>query len=150
MFGWSIGRRTKFCPKAGVMVDKSEEQKKAAKDKREDEIFMVELRKIADNIIPMLKTEEDFPSKHPELNFKVPILDIAVWVEDKQMAAPGMESQNIHSTYAEGKCLPIGQTNPETQGLDIHNKPATRLVPQINYQFYAKSSLPRAQGFRKV
>ena len=68
---------------------------------------------------------------------------MAVWVEDKQMAAPGMESQNIHSTCAEGECLPIGQTNPETQGLDLHNKPATRLVPQINYQFYAKPSLPK-------
>ena len=143
LVGWSIGRRTKFCPEAGVMVDKSEEEIEAEKDKKEDKIFMAELRKIADSIITMLNAEEEFPSKHPELNFKVPILDMAVWVEDKQMAAPGMESQNIHSRFAEGECLPIGQTNPETQGLDIHNKPATRLVPQISYQFYAKPSLPK-------
>ena len=78
-----------------------------------------------------------------ELDFKVPILDMAVWVEGLQMVAPGMESENIHSRCSEGECLPIGKTNPDTPGLDIHHKPATRLVPQINYQFYAKPSLPK-------
>ena len=28
VFGWSIGRRTKFCPEAGVMVPKSEVKRK--------------------------------------------------------------------------------------------------------------------------
>ena len=104
---------------------------------------MTELRKLADSIIPMLKTEEDFPSKHPELNFKVPILDMAVCVEDTKMAAPGMEFENIHSNFVEGECLPIGTTDPETQGLETHHNPGKRLVPQINYQFYEKPSLPK-------
>ena len=125
------------------MVPKSEEEVESEKDKREDEIFMAQLRKIADSIIPMLKTEEDFPSKHPELNFKVPTLDMGVWVEDTKMAAPGMELKNIHSTCIEGECLPIGTTDLETQGLETHHNPATRMVPQINYQFYAKPSLPK-------
>ena len=96
VIGRSFGRETKFCFETGEMIAKSEEEIEDDKDKNEDEIFMTELRMIADSIIPMLKTEEDNPSNHPELNYKVPILDMAVWVEDKQMSAPGMEDENIH------------------------------------------------------
>ena len=61
------------------MISKSQQEIESEKDKNEDELFMAELSKIANSIIPMLTTEADFPSKHPELNYKVPILDMAVW-----------------------------------------------------------------------
>ena len=34
VFGWSIGRRTKFCPEAGVMVPKSGEEVEEKRTKR--------------------------------------------------------------------------------------------------------------------
>ena len=43
------------------MVEKNELEIDEDKNKQEDEIFMEELRKIADSIIPMLKTEADSP-----------------------------------------------------------------------------------------
>ena len=78
------------------MVNKNEFEITQDKDKREDEIFMEELRKIADSIIPVLKTEADSPGRHPELGYKVPILDIAVWVVEEDLPAPGMEDKNLH------------------------------------------------------
>ena len=66
---------------------------------------MEELRKIADSMIPMLKTEADSPDRHPELGYKVPILDIAVWVEEERLPAPGLEDQNLHT---KSECLLVG------------------------------------------
>ena len=63
---------------------------------------MEELKKIADIIIPILKIEADSPAKHPELDYYVPILDIAVWVEDKQLSTPGLGDQNLHTNCVEG------------------------------------------------
>ena len=74
--GRSIGRITKFCPVAGVMINKTQEEIEAEGDKNKDQLFMAELSKIANSIIPMLQTEEDSPSNHPELDNKVPILDM--------------------------------------------------------------------------
>ena len=43
---------------------------------------MVELRKMADSIHPMIQIEEDYSSKHPD--DKIPILDLKVWVKEEQ------------------------------------------------------------------
>ena len=92
---WSIGKKVKFCPPAGRLVEKTEDAKKECEEMMEDEITMEELRKIADTCMGMLKTEEDSTSKHPELGFRVPILDKAVWVEQVSQPAPGMEGQEM-------------------------------------------------------
>ena len=39
----SIGRRVKFCPEAGVMISKSQQEIESEKDKNKDELFMAEL-----------------------------------------------------------------------------------------------------------
>jgi hypothetical protein len=88
--GRSIGGSTKFCQVDGVLVGKIREEMYFEINLNDGQIFMAELSKIASSIIPMLKTEADFPSDHSELN-KVPILDIAVWVEEMLMSASGME-----------------------------------------------------------
>ena len=63
------------------MKQKSVAEKEQDKDKRTDELVMEELRKVADTVIEMFKTEVDSPAKQPELGFKVPILDLSVRVE---------------------------------------------------------------------
>ena len=59
-------------------MSKSEDEIRQEKDKREDELVMEELRKVADSVIDMFKTEADSPANNPELEYKVPILDM--WV----------------------------------------------------------------------
>ena len=54
----------------------------------------------------MFHTEAAAPGNHPEIGFKVLILDLAVWIESQELPAPGMDSQNVHSSS--GTCLPIG------------------------------------------
>ena len=125
------------------MMSKTDEELESDKDKNEEQIFMTELSKIASSIIPMLKTEDDSPSNHPELNYKVPILDMAVWVEDMLLPAPRMEDDINHSNYREGECLPIGKKLQDVQGLAGEPQSATRMVPQVNYDFYAKPSAPK-------
>ena len=137
--GRSIGKETKVCLLAGKLVRKTDEEIRNDKDKRLDEIFMNELRKIADNTMKMLKTEADSPANHPELDFKVPILDLAVWVEDVSMAAPGVEDQNIHSRCEGGMCLPIG--SPPRRRMEGGPLPAPRMVQQVYYEFYSKPML---------
>ena len=137
--GRSIGKETKVCLLAGKLVRKTDEEIRNDKDKRLDEIFMNELRKIADNTMEMLKTEADSPANHPELDFKVPILDLAVWVEDVSMAAPGVEDQNIHSRCEGGMCLPIG--SPPRRRMEGGPLPAPRMVQQVYYEFYSKPML---------
>ena len=105
----SIGREVRFCPLAGVLKRKGLTQIQDESEIREDKLFMREIRKIAETIIPMLKTEEDCPGNHPELGFKVPILDVAMWVEEVMIDAKGLD---IHSQCEEGSvCLPIENLN---------------------------------------
>ena len=62
-----------------------------------------------------------------------------VWVEEVKLLAPGLEVKNIHTKFT-GKSLPIGDQKPS----DILKEgpiAATRLVPQIYYQF---NSIPMA------
>ena len=53
-----------------------------------------------------------------------------------------MEEQNIHTRCQEGECLPIGDLKPR-QGLEENLIPTTRLVKQINYEFFSKPSAPK-------
>ena len=46
----------------------------------------------------MFHTEAVAPGNHPELSFKVPIMDLAVWMDSQELPAPGMDSQNVHSS----------------------------------------------------
>ena len=94
----------------------------------------------------MFKTEVDSPANHPELNYKVPILDMCVWVEKMWLTAPGMDANNIHTACpAEGPCLPIGIHNEDTvsQGMEDEATPARRMVPQILFRFYSKPMKPQ-------
>ena len=127
------------------MVKQSEQAIESDKDLKGDEIVIIELRKIADSVIPMLSTEADYPTKHPELENKFPILDMAVWVEVESLTAPGMEcARSLHTQCSSGVCLPIGDPksakNYAIEGDDI---PATSLVQQIQYQFYSKPMAPK-------
>ena len=60
-----------FCPSTGKMKRKSGNQIEQEISMSEDEIVMIEIRKIGDSLIPMLKTEADNPGhgllggKHP-------------------------------------------------------------------------------------
>ena len=74
----SIGRRTKFCPLAGSMVNKTDEEIVSEVDKEEYELTMPELIKVADNLMPHIETEYNCPSLHPELGKNVPVLDLAM------------------------------------------------------------------------
>ena len=118
------------------MMSKTEEELESDKDKNEEQIFMTELSKIASRIIPILKTEDDSPSNHPELNYKVPILDM-------YLLASRMEDDINHSKCREDECLPIGRKQEDAHGLAGQPQPVTRLVPQVNYDFYAKPSAPK-------
>ena len=70
---------------------------------------MAEMKNLADTIMQNIETEFDCPSAHPELNFKVPMLDLAMWVEEIPLAAQGLEDQGMHANCKEGElCLPIG------------------------------------------
>ena len=124
------------------MISKTENEVEAEKNLREDEIFMEELRKIADTTIEMLKTEADSPARHPELGFKVPILDMAVWVEKMLLPAPGLVNKNLHTKcQQEQECLPIGPKVAEfEQGLEGTTEDSSRLVYQVNYEFFSKPS----------
>ena len=59
-----------FCPVDGAMKQKSEVVIEDEKLIPEDVLVMKELRKIADTVMSMLKTEKDFPGNHPELGYK--------------------------------------------------------------------------------
>ena len=49
---------------------------------------MRELKNIADSLIKFIETEYDCPKKHPELGMKVPVLDLAIWVEEIKFFFP--------------------------------------------------------------
>ena len=84
----------------------------------------------------MLSTEADCPSNHPELNFKMPNLDIAVWVEEVEISAPWMKSSetniNEHCKQEE-PCLPIGTSIKPVQEdmLGGGQEPSRRMVPPV-------------------
>ena len=59
------------------MVEKGPEQIKAEENMEDDERTMQEIKQIADSIMMNIKTEYDCPSIHPELDMKVPVLDLA-------------------------------------------------------------------------
>ena len=147
IFVRSIGRRVKFCPMAGKLVEKTEDEEKECEGMGEDEITMEELRRIADTCVDMLKTEADCTSKLPELGFKVPILDMAVWVEQVSLPAPGLEGQGmgLHSwCKEEEECLSFGTEGVEVDwGLARGQEAACRLVPQVLYEFYRKPMAPQ-------
>ena len=104
----SVGRTKRFCPLAGSFVEKTEEEMVAQAEKEEDEITMLEMKNMADTIMQNIETEFDCPSAHPELNNKVPVLDLAMWVEEILLAAQGLE-EGMHTNCKGGEpCLPIG------------------------------------------
>ena len=91
----------------------------------------------------MLETETYSPARHPELGFKVPILDIAVWVE-KMLLPAWLVNDNLHTKcQQEQECLPIGPKVAESeQGLGGTTEDSSRLVYQVNCEFFSK---PTAQ-----
>ena len=144
----SFVRLIKFCPLAGEMVPKTANEIESEKDLLEDQIVMEELRKVADTIIDMFKTEADSPGNHPELGYKVPILDLAVWVESVKLPATGLDDNNLHSScVVAGTCLPLGSLScrleddeAASQGVEEENK---RQAQQIYFEFYIKPTKPK-------
>ena len=58
------------------------------------------------------------PSLHPELGHKVPVLDLAVWVEEEEvnMASQGLDGQNLHHYCGRNEiCLPVGEPRSTDQ-----------------------------------
>ena len=105
----SIGRFKRFCPMAGSFVNKTQEEIVAEAEMEEDEINMKEMKNLADTIMQNIETEFDCPSAHPELNNKVPVLDLAMWVEEMPLTARGLDDQGMHTNCRGGEpCLPIG------------------------------------------
>ena len=136
IFPRSIGRTMKFCPTTGCLVEKSEDEVKECENMTEDKITMEELRKVADTHIGMLTTEADSTSKHPELGNKLPILDMAVWVEEVSLHAPGLEDKHaeLHSKCEKSEeCLPLrpAEASGDQSRLEGREEAACRLVPQV-------------------
>ena len=53
------------------MIEKNEQQSDDEKNKPQDELItMIEMRHILDTVLPMLKTEAYYSTKHPELETK--------------------------------------------------------------------------------
>ena len=141
----SIGRRTKFCLLSGRMVSKTEEEIETEVQTSEDELNMIELKKIADSLMKHIETEYDCPSLHPELDNKVPVLDLSMWVEEVPLPAQGMDCQDqvLHSTCKEmdGPCLPLGRPPPGGR-LEDQTIPTNRMVEQIQFEFFSKPMAP--------
>ena len=55
------------------MVEKTALEIHEEVGEEEDEISMKEMKRIADTIIKHIETEYDCPSRHPELEYKVPV-----------------------------------------------------------------------------
>ena len=73
------------------------EDKKRAPDERTMEL----IRQVGDDIYPSIKLEVDYPSKHPDK--KLPILDLKVWVEQREREIQGsnqMVSVIVYEFYA--------------------------------------------------
>ena len=145
----SVGRERKFCPVAGNFVEKTSPEVQEESSQEEDEITMVELKKIADNIIKHVETEHDYPSNHPELGYKVPVLDLAVWVEEVRVAAPGLEVQQLHGFCTEDEiCLPVGVLQPRPP---VQPSIFPSYTPPVNRGFVAGRSIPNTTSdFRLI
>ena len=87
---------------------------------------MKEMKRIADTIIEHIETEYDCPSRHPELDHKVPVLDLAVWIEE--VAAQGLDVQELHSCCCHDICLPLGEPRAAVQPshLSLYTTPVHR------------------------
>ena len=108
----SIGRGIMFCPLDGCPVNKPEDQVEAESDLQEDEITMREVQKVADNLLKNIETEYDCPSSHPELGNKIPVLDLAMWVETVKVSSTGIKGQEMHSGCDKSDiCLPLGESS---------------------------------------
>ena len=126
----SVGRSVKFCPLAGKFVSKSDDEIAAELNMEEDEITMKELKHIADTIMENIETECDYPSAHPELNNKVPVLDLAMWVTEVEISDEGLVKEGLHSTCdGDQPCLPIGSP-PHLCNQQPCAPPANRGHPQ--------------------
>ena len=91
----SVGRTSKFCPQAGKFVEKMQHEIRNETNMADDELSMREMKLMADSIMQNIETEYDCPSVHPELNFKVPVLDLAMWVDDVPTSAGGLDGLEI-------------------------------------------------------
>ena len=82
----------------------------------------------------------DFPTNHPELNMMVPVLDLAIWVEEVKVSAPRMDDGKLHTACNEDRpCLPIGQDTITGQSEEEEiPESAKRMVPQIQFEFFRK------------
>ena len=108
----TVGKKLKFCPEAGSMIEKTALEIHDDEDVEEDEITMKEMKRIAEHI----ETEYDCPSLHPELDHKVPVLDLAVWIEEVEVAARGLDIQELHSCCCDADiCLPLGEPRAAVQ-----------------------------------
>ena len=124
----SVGRDVKFCPLAGNLQSKTAKEIHDEIATDEDVITMRELKKIADTMIENIETEYDCPSEHPELGFKVPVLDLAIWVEEVEVSSRGLDLQVLHSNCPEDEtCLPIGAPRPSPAQLAI-----SHYTPPVN------------------
>ena len=99
------------------MVEKTDTEVENEIELEDDEVTMRELSKIADKVMENIETEHDYPSNHPELGRKVPVLDLAMWVEKVQVFSSRMDCQDVHSRCKDTvePCLPFGESS---QGLD--------------------------------
>ena len=90
-----------------------------------------------------IEIKHDCPSIHPELGNKVSVLDIAMWVEEVTVFAPGMERHKLHKNCSEGvgQCLPIGKQVIGSR-LEVEQVPARRMAQQIQLEFYSKPMAP--------
>ena len=138
----SVGRNIKFCPLTGTMQEKTAREIHEESQMEEDEITMQVMKQIADTITKHIETEYDCPSRHPELEFKVPVLDLAVWVEEIEVAAPRLETQQLHNLCCDDDiCLPVGLPRPQPAGhptCSPHYTPpvyrgVSQVVPSIRY-----------------
>ena len=106
----TVGRKRKFCPEVGNMIEKTALEIHEEVGEEDDEITMKEMKKIADTIIKYIETEYDCPSRHPELEYKVPVLDLGVWVEEVEVDSQGLDVQELHGHCCDDDvCLPIGE-----------------------------------------
>ena len=88
-------------------MEKTANEIQEESSQEEDEINMKEMQRIADTIIKHVETEYDCPSRHPELDFKVPVLDLGVWVEEIEVASPGLEVQELHVAATMTSACPL-------------------------------------------
>ena len=106
-----MGRTSKFCPQAGKFVEKMQQEIQNETNMADDELSLREMKSMADSIMQNIETEYDCPSVHPELDFKVPVLDLAMWVDDVPTSAGGLDGLEIqiHANCSRDEpCLPIG------------------------------------------